>query len=239
MQNVSELYRTITEGSHWFEWRLLVTDSNGVVQTVGMDKLISLDTVDAVFGDKWSIGNAVAAGITVEMIYPTEWSIPRAAMMRPQFRAVNPSQQSEWLPNGVFFVDTRQSYTPLNADEYIIINGYDRMLQAEEDFPTVNWDTAPSIIVLEEICTALGWELESDTEAFFENSSLPDVSTPFYCSCREVIESIAGMHCGNFIMDEQGRLKFIPLLSAPAESYYLITNNDEPITIGGDRIVLQ
>ena len=121
MQNTSALYDSIVSSeNHWFEVSLaigesgrLVTENNEVIKfgstailvhTGGAlsgfreDVLISLETV---------IGSAVSGQISVKMIMPTA-TIPKRARLAPYIRATDGVRYSEWLPKGIYYIDTRE-----------------------------------------------------------------------------------------------------------------------------------
>ena len=49
---------------------------------------------------------------------------------------------------------------------------------------------------------------------------------------------IAAAHGGNWHMSDAGRLRLVPLLSAPAESSLLVTEHGDAILFGGVRILV-
>ena len=55
---------------------------------------------------------------------------------------------------------------------------------------------------------------------------------------RKTLSWIAATHGGNFVMTDEGKLLLVPLISAPAETNYLVTEYGGPIVIGGIRILL-
>ena len=52
-----------------------------------------------------TIGNCIAKELNLVLRNPGE--IPRMAEIRMEFRLNSGTQQSEWLPKGTFFIDTR------------------------------------------------------------------------------------------------------------------------------------
>ena len=240
MLTVSETYQSIVSGNYRVECRLLVEASDNTTKTVNETELFSINIAEHMLDEQFSIGGATAAEIDVTMIDPLDWSLPTMAKLQPQFRIYNGTQTSEWLPKGVFYVDTRERTKYVNGDNKLTLHGYDAMLMAEQEYPTVSWDTATDTQVLNEICTNLGWTLDDETAAFFNTTragyTLP---IPIKYSYREVLQSIAAVNVGNFVFDEYGHLRLVRFNALPAETYYLIDEHEDKITIGGDRIVLQ
>lgn len=241
MLAVSQTYENIiNSGSYMVECRLLVEASDNTMKEVPETELFSMRIAEHMLDKQFAIGGAVAAEISVTMIDPVDWSMPRMAKLQPQFRVFNGTDISEWLPKGVFYIDTRERTKSVNGGNKITIHGFDAMLMSEQEYPVVEWDTATDTEVLEEICENLGWTLDDDTAAFFGTEragyTLP---MPVKYSYREVLQSIATVNCGNFVMDEYGHLRLVRFNALPTETYYLIDQNENKITIGGDHIVLQ
>ena len=107
MLNVSSLYETIYNGEHWIEYRLLVEAEDNSTVEVNESELYLIRITEDMVGNKFSIGGASSAQIDVEMIAPVGWTPALMAKLQPQFRVVNRTQQSEWLPKGIFYIDTR------------------------------------------------------------------------------------------------------------------------------------
>ena len=55
---------------------------------------------------------------------------------------------------------------------------------------------------------------------------------------RDALRDIAAAHGGNWHMSDAGRLRLVPLLSAPAESSLLVTEHGDAILFGGVRILV-
>ena len=241
MQTTSATYKSILAGNYQTEAVIWITDTNGIEQCVTHRELTApIEITEGCFDNMFGIGNAVAAEISVQMLVPKNWTPARMAQMRPQVRITNGVLTSEWLNKGVFFIDTRERTKNAYSEDVMNIHGYDKMLMAEQMYPGVNWSTKADYLVLQEICENIeGWSLNSETLAYIQSLTSYSVKTPYNFTYREVLQSIAAMRAGNFVMDENGELKLIPLTCAPTETYYLITPQGNYITIGGNRIVLQ
>ena len=152
MQNTSATYKEIVAGIHWFETKLVIgdefylIDENADYITFGGTRIYydsdsggyggnmikEIKTTQHLFtDDKPMVGCCVAAEIDVTMVKPTA-TIKRMSSIKPFIRAVNDTKESEWIPKGVFYIDTRSDGE--STDE-IVFHGYDAMLKAENDFP--------------------------------------------------------------------------------------------------------
>lgn len=125
MQTVSALYTDIMESGGHHEVKLEI---NGVVYD--MDKLISMQTSHALFDGAVSVGNTIAGTIDVQLIANSN-SIPTMAELRPYVRAVDDTRQSEWLPRGIYWIDTREYDKETGI---LTLTGFDAMLKGEQDY---------------------------------------------------------------------------------------------------------
>ena len=103
MYTTSELYSTlIAQEGHWFETRV---DIDGV--SYGEEELMSVNASYRVFADEQPVvGGCLSAELTIKMLTPEE-QIPRMAEVRPYVRVTDGTQSSEWISQGVFYIDTR------------------------------------------------------------------------------------------------------------------------------------
>ena len=240
MQEVSDLYKSIVSGPYQTEVKLVIGETE-----YGMDKLVSLNTERSVLGSETpKLGRAVAREIDVTL-YAESADIPRMAAMRPYVRAVNGVSSSEWIPKGVFYIDTRQQ-----EQDTLVIHGYDAMMFAEAAYPesALDWPAA-DIDVVEEIADALNVDVDSRTTALITQQfpiQLPDqyvtdgsedMSEVF--TMRETLAGIAGLYGGVFVFNDLGELQLLCPWDAPEETFLLTTETGNYITVGGDRILLR
>lgn len=183
---------------------------------------------NGVFED-FGFGSAYTASLTLGLFAD---SIPRGATIRRYIRLKNGAQVSEWLPKGVFFTNRRAE-----DDGYWSIEAYDAMRKAEVvwepdqslEFPM----TMPSAV--NEFCRIMGVTLDSRT--VLNQAYTIDYPANDY-TIRDELCFIAAAHAGNWIITDVGDLYLVPLLSAPAETNYLVEEYGGAITFGGDRILV-
>lgn len=135
---------------------------------------------------------------------------------------------SEWVQKGVFWVDTRKKDYETSV---LTIHGFDGILQLER-MNTLN--STSSATLLNHICTTLGFQLDNRTQA-----ASVTVSNPTYYTFREIMQMIAAVSAGNWIMTDLGELLLVPLNGMPTETYVLVDNIGNAITFGGDRILTE
>lgn len=178
---------------------------------VKMDKLRSL-TITQVAMDEgsFSLGGAFAAEIDVEL-YGLTGEIPKMAELKPYVRLTDGEQTSEWIPQGVFYVDSREVDNP-DGLKIIRLHGYDAMLKGEQNMPTVGlaWPMS-STAAARTAAQAMGVELDPRTLTRLGGTLSFSVPTPIGYSCREVLQSIAGACGGSFVMSQEGKLLLITL----------------------------
>lgn len=233
MQATSELYRELLALPHETETRLLI---DGAAYTTPQLVQGSLQVTAALFsGTTPSVGGAVAGEVTVGLLGVSSGSVARMAELRPQVRLVaRDGRVSEWIAQGVYNVDSR-SY---NRQTHVLtLHGYDKMLAAEQWYTGGNKATDATIV--NRVCSQVGVTLDSETAAFFSASGRGYVfAAPQDYTCRELLQAIAGLYGGNWIMSPAGKLRLVLLDSLPEETYYLVDGVGDAITFGGDRIVL-
>lgn len=234
MQQTSALYQSILSGeSHWFETRLVI-DGAG---TFGETDLFSISTSHQMFHGSPTIGSAVAGEIQIKMVYPQSVSIPTMAKLMPQVRVCNATQQSEWIAQGVYFVDTRERTVTDTGESVLELHGYDAMLKAEQPFQsnTITGDST-DVQMVNEIASIMGVEVDERTYDIM--TAAYTIPLPTGYSCREVLGYIASMYVGAFIITDEGKLRLASILELPPETNYLIDEVGDAITFGGDRILV-
>lgn len=258
MQQTSALYRSIlASNNHWFESSLVIGETGRLMTEIGNvitfggtsimvargggdsgfqeSQIISMSITSQVFaGSTPSIGNAIAGEIEVEMLNPVA-EIPRMAQMIPYVRVTNGTQTSEWIKKGVFFIDTRE-VTGTN-NKTLTLHGYDAMLLADNDYDYTRLNfPVTDVALLQDIASIM--EIAIDPRTLTKMNKGYSISLPAGYTMRELLGYLAGMYCGNMIINEQGALRLVSINEMPGETRYLITNAFEPITFGGDRILV-
>lgn len=152
-------------------------------------------------------------------------------------------QESEWLPKGVYYIDTRQTSHNDDGVTLMELHGYDAMLMAEQYWgddmmPSGGWpdDGLTDIQVAQMIADKIGVEVDSRTATDMDGGY--KIPMPIGYTLREVLGYLAAPYLGCFIMTEQGKLRMVSILDLPPETNYLIDNAGYAITFGGDRILV-
>lgn len=231
MQNTSQLYRQIIgQEGHFFESKLVI---DGV--TYDKSVLVEMETSVAMFSGTPEIGKAVSGQISVKMLAPSV-DIPTMAEMKPYVRAKTATQTSEWIQQGVFYIDTREMTKNEAGENVLSIHGFDAMLKAEQMYNGRITGNSTDIQMVNEIAYQLGVTVDARTTAAMTRGyTIPFPSGYTY---REILGFIAAMYVGCFIMSDVGELRLVSILELPPETNYLIDQTGDAITFGGDRILV-
>lgn len=232
MQTTSALYNTIlADSNHWFETRVII---NGV--TYGETQLFSVSTHVEMFQNTPTLGKAVSGEIQIKMLKPSV-DIPAMAKIQPQVRVCNATDQSEWLAQGIYYIDTRETTKNQDGLGVLTLHGYDDMLKSEQMFVSSNiTGDSTDVDMVDEIASIMGVDVDDRTYDMMTNAYTIPLPTGY--SLREVLGYIASMYVGCFIMSEIGELRLVSLLELPPETNYLIDQTGDAITFGGDRILV-
>lgn len=229
MQNVSALYRQLlADPEHIRETKVSIA---GV--EYGQDKLYACSTSGDLFSDV-AAGGCVSREIDLT-VEPTG-TIPRMAEIRVYTRLVCGGEASEWLPRGVFFVDTRsmEEVTGLTT-----MHGFDGMLKAEAVWldpsgETGSWPMSQPAAAAD-IAQRMGTALDPRSQI----NGAYRVEYPNDLTMREVLSYIAACHGGNWIMSGEGKLLLLPLGGLPEETNFLVDDTDGGAILFGEvRIIV-
>ena len=259
MQSTSAVYRRILSNpNHWFETCVvigesgtLITESNDrilfggdaiVVSRTGPDsgyreyQLFSVKTTTKLFENEPTVGRAVASEIDLQMINPAG-DMPRMSIVIPYVRAHSATEESEWLQQGTFYIDTREISHNSDGLDIITIHGYDAMLRAEQGYHTtiMDWPATDTDIV-SEIASLIGVAVDPRTyDLMTEGYTLP---LPTGYTMREYLGYIASMYVGCFLMNDVGQLRLVSLIDLPKETNYLTDGTGYSLLFGEDRILV-
>ena len=120
MQTTSALWKQIlADPAHRREYKAEIAGT-----TYGEDAIISIKTSTKLFAGAPAVGGCVSGELDLAL-YP-QGQIPSMAEIKVYCRLVDATQQSEWLPQGIYYIDTRE---PDAEGESLDIHGYDAMLE--------------------------------------------------------------------------------------------------------------
>ena len=136
---------------------------------------------------------------------------------------------SEWLQQGVYFIDTRK--VTHNDDGLNILT----ILKTEDDYPSTNhvWPYL-DISVVNEIAQTIGVSVDSRVAKYLTANYMINLPTGY--SMREVLEQIASAYAGNFCISPEGKLVFVPLYGYTEDFVgdYLADESDNALLFGNE-----
>lgn len=257
MQNTSPLYRQIlADPDHYFETSVVVGESGDLITEYG-DKILfggiailvarsgpdsgftenqifSLKTSSKMFGNDPEVDTAIAQEIELQMLQPAG-DIPDMAQVVLYVRACTDTLRSEWIQQGVFYIDTRETTASYDSLKVMTIHGFDAMLTAEQywhDNGSLNWSsgTVVDTAMVGNIAEIMGISVDERTWDIMTNNYR--IPMPIQYTLREVLGYIAAMYVGCFIINEIGQLRLVSILEIPPETNLLIDTVGDYITFG-------
>lgn len=230
-------------------WDALLNDPDSVFETrvringtyYTKPALVSVSiTRQAFAGEQPGVGGCIASELNLSMLKPSS-AIPRMAKVEPFVRLVKGSTASEWIPQGKYWIDTRENSKNDDGLDVLKITAFDAMLKTEGDYPstTHSWPATPERVVTD-VSTAIGSGINSETLTLLRThtGTAYRIGLPVGYSMREVLSGIGSMFGGNWICDYDGKLELVTIWGLPAETNYLVDGTGDAITFGGDRILV-
>ena len=168
-----------------------------------MDSIESLSIERSLCGDSaFSLGNVYASKLSLSII-PHNTPIPRMASVIPYVRMSGVAGHTEWVPLGVFYIDTRKK-----QGVRLILECYDKALMMDVPFIVEGQSLEyplPMTEALSYICSRLGVSM-TNMETINKDFS---IEYPNNFTMREVAGFIASANAGNFTFDYDGNLKLV------------------------------
>lgn len=242
MRQTSALYKTLlADPGHIKQSRLII---GGVVYDES--QIVTLSTNEALFAeDTLSVGGAIAREIDFSAFLDD--SVPRRAQIIHEVRLITSTQASKWLRKGVYYISTR-SKDPLTG--ITTVHGFDAMMAAEQEWKPAQTDIFPMSMKEAVEKTAAILHLALDPRNVYKTGEDYKVGYPVAdgnaseeeqvkgLSIRQVWRWIAGAMGANFIINDLGELRLVPVNDATSTAY-LADENGDAVTFGGDAILLR
>lgn len=216
MHQTSELYKEILQNKHRIETAVQIgsDDAVTVCQSIpgtvyGEDMIVSLtEKADLLNREAPGIGYFIGRRIELKLLNPPQ-RIEMMGRIVPFSRLVEneTGRTSEWIPKGVFYVDTRKKSMADMDAVTVTITAYDAVLKSQADYTgdNVAWPANDAAVVAD-VAQVLGvfCDLSNITGAF-------GITKPEDKTCGEVLSGIAVLYGGNFTLDDCGVLRLVPL----------------------------
>lgn len=229
--------------------RLLAAGAPKVVQTIiagvtyGPARIESATIRSAMLLPDTLIGNCIAKELHLRLRDAgSGFNIPRMASIQMRYRLQNPdvvSDYSEWIPKGVYFVDTRDE-----GNGVLSIDAFDPMLKTNVSFTGSGdqgfWPRS-DVTIVAQVASRIGVTVDERTYAILTRGyqiQYPGYGNGAY-TMREMLSQIGIAYGGNWIITDQNQLRLIILGDIPSDqSNYLVTQTGDYIVIGGYRILV-
>ena len=197
MYNVSNYFqKLIREPGRTFDMKVTINNTE-----YGTNNIVEMGLQEAIAeGEDFAIGNAIATRFDLEI--RTEDSFEANAEVRPYIMLHGEGASTEWLPLGVFYIDSRE-YVEGGVWRYVC---YDKLMLANQPWETNLTLPNGMLNVMNEICGILDIEIAEDTiiNNLFE---VPLMTHEF--TMRQVIGYIAGCHAASARINKDGKLVFV------------------------------
>ena len=218
MQSTSATYKSLFASVHRVEWKVTINGTEYgqayIVKKIGGSDCAPQVVHQMFPEDSPSIGNCVAGTFTVTMLLASS-AIPRMAEVKPYFRLTNGTTNSEWLPAGVYYIDTRKADEETDTvalvcyDAILKLDGlggksYNEIVDRDEE----EWPKSMSFVA-DEIADIIGVDIDSRT--VIGSGDAYTVNYPNDYTMREVMGYIAAANGGNWSMTPEGKIRLVRL----------------------------
>lgn len=224
-----------TPPEHWSEYRenpLYETEYRLIIAGTIYDG----NTIDSenlsiqrlLFKDKLSLGNVTVATLTCSIL--PQGAIPKMAQITAESRTVLGTQQTNWVAEGTFFIDTREEL----YDGWLSIVAYDDALKMEQPFLDQELEKGewpmPMVNAVAEVATRIGVQL--DTRNSIPSSYMMEY--PNELTMREVMSNIAAACGGNFHITPNRTLYLCPIKLSSTPDLTIGEGEPTAFSITGD-----
>lgn len=143
---------------------------------------------------------------------------------------------SEWLEFGTFYINQRDtSFAGL-----VVLDCFDAMLKTNQNYldgsdTSANWPKSMKAVV-EEIAYRIGVGVDPRTK--INTGSDYVVPYPSGKTMQQVLGDIGACHGGNWIITEENLLRLVPLVSAPDETFHVISHDYEKVKTNDGHLLI-
>lgn len=215
MRNRSDTWKQLTiRGKFELDAQIVISDTE--YKTISAPRISR-----SLMSSPLQVGNCNSATLSVSIM--TDDEIPAAGEVIVQARVGSRAKdylKSEYKDFGTFYIDQRDtSYAGL-----VTLTCYDAMLKTNSPYLS-DTDTELSwpktmVAVVNEIAARIGVTL--DTRTVLKTGDDYKVAYPKGLTMTQVLGYIGACNGGNWIITEENRLRLVPLVTIPDETYYII-----------------
>lgn len=181
-----------------------------------------------------SVGNCTSATLNLSIL--TDDEIKSTSPVVIMGRLTDGSIYSEWLEFGTFYINQRDT----SFEGLVTIDCYDAMLKANQAYldgsdTSANWPKTMKAVV-EEIAYRIGVGIDPRTRINTGTDYV--VPYPSGKTMIQVLGDIGACHGGNWIITEENLLRLVPLITAPDETFHVISHDYEKIKTSDGNLLI-
>lgn len=199
MYTISDKFKTYLKSpGREFEAKLVVNDTT----TFDKNSIIEFDIEDSIINsDEFALGTIVSSRLDITL--RTSSQVPTNAKIQPYIKMNGAQGETEWVPLGVFYVDSRKHEN--EVWKYVC---FDRLILAQKEYKSNLVYPIEAQTVFNEICSEIFLNVPIDSSTTI-NITYKIKTKPEGCTIRDVLGFLACM-CGSCVkMTKEGKLKFI------------------------------
>ena len=218
-----------SRGRFWFDAKARINNKDYLA--------ISAPRIDrSLMSSPLTVGNCTSATLNLSILTNDVFAAGQPVVIMG--RLINDKTATEWKEFGTFYIDQRDT----SFDGLVTIDCYDAMLKANQNYLTdddlpVNWPKSMESVV-EEIASRIGVGIDLRTR--IKTGADYVVQYPSDKTMSQVLGYIGACHGGNWIITEENLLRLVPLTTAPDETYHVIDEDYNKITLAdgtGNQLV--
>ncbi len=202
----------------------------------GVDYLkISAPKIDrSLMSSPLSVGNCTSATLSLSIL--TDDEIKSTSPVVIMGRLTDGKTYSEWMEFGTFFIDQRDT----SFEGLLSIDCYDAMLKANQSYldgsdSSANWPKTMKAVV-EEVAYRIGVGIDPRTK--INTGADYVVPYPSGKTMIQVLGDIGACHGGNWIITEENLLRLVPLVTAPDETFHVISHDYETVKTSDGHLLI-
>lgn len=181
-----------------------------------------------------SVGNCTSATLNLSIL--TDDEIKSTSPVVIMGRLTDGNIYSEWLEFGTFYINQRDT----SFEGLVTIDCYDAMLKANQAYldgsdTSANWPKTMKAVV-EEIAYRIGVGIDPRTRINTGTDYV--VPYPSGKTMIQVLGDIGACHGGNWIITEENLLRLVPLITAPDETFHVISHDYEKIKTSDGNLLI-
>lgn len=181
-----------------------------------------------------TVGNCNTATLSLSVL--TEDEIKSTSPVVIMGRLTDGEKYSEWLEFGTFYINQRDT----SFEGLISIDCFDSMLKTNQSYldetdSSANWPKTMKAVV-EEIAYRIGVGIDPRTK--INTGADYIVPYPSGKTMAQVLGDIGACHGGNWIITEENLLRLVPLVTAPDETFHVISHDYEKVKTSEGHLLI-